>query len=88
MDRQINYNPVKTDKQLVKFHRNLINKYIKDNTELEYHKRLIILALYDNRINDKNIRYYFNAKIVIFLNALITERLSSIKSYYKPEDDE
>lgn len=85
MDRQISYNPVKTDKQLVKFHRNLINKYIKEHTNLEFRKRLIVLSLYDNRINHNNIRYYFNAKITIFLSALLTERLDEIKSYYKAE---
>lgn len=88
MDKQISYNPVKSDKQLVKFHKNLIDKYLKDNTELEYRKRVIIMKLYDNRIDHNNIRYYFNARITIFLSALLTERLSEIKSYYKPEEED
>ena len=75
-------NPVKSDKELVKFHRQLLSKYLKNETTLEFRKRVTILKVYDNRINENNIRYYFNAKIKIFLTFMLTDKLEEIKSYY------
>lgn len=85
MEINHNSNPVKNDKELVRFHKQLLKKYLNDETNLEFRKRSIILELYDNSINDSNIRYYFNSKIKIFLAALLTDRLHEIKSYHPQE---
>ena len=74
-------NPVKTDKELTRFHKSLISKFLTDYTPWDLQKRNIVLAYYDHRINENNIRQYINCKLDIFLNALLTEKLDLIQSY-------
>ena len=83
METNYNSNPVKTDKELVRFHKQLITKYLNNETEADLKEKKLILAYYDHRINEDNIRYYFNCKLKIFLTALLTERLETIKNYAK-----
>ena len=78
-----NINPTKSETELIKFHRGLISKYLKDNTSLTFRKRNLILKLYDNEITQNNIRHYINANLTLFIKALISDRLSEIKSYYQ-----
>ena len=74
-------NPVKTDKELVRFHKQLITSYLNLQTHCNLRKKTIILAYYDHRINENNIRQFINTKIMVFLQALLTEKLDLIKSY-------
>lgn len=80
-------NPVKTEKELVRFHKQLLTRFLKEETQLSFQKRVTILKLYDNRINENNIRYYFNAKIKIFLSFMLMDRLQEIKSYYQADHE-
>ena len=81
METNHSINPIKTDKELVRFHKQLITKFITDHTKCDFRKKRLILSYYDHRINENNIRNYINAKLDIFLQALLTEKLELIKSY-------
>lgn len=87
MENNHDLNPISSEKSLIKFHKGLIIKCIKDNTSWDLRKRNLILKIYDNEIDEENIRHYINANLILFLKALITDRLSEIKSYYIIEQE-
>lgn len=87
MENNHDLNPVSSEKSLIRFHKGLITKCIKDNTSWNLQKRNQVLSIYDSEINEENIRLYINANLILFIKALLTDRLSEIKSYYLQEQE-
>jgi hypothetical protein len=68
------------DSELVTLHRTLFMRFIKEKIE-SLAKRKLVERLYDSEISKDNIRIYYNAKIKIFAQALVTDELESIAKH-------
>lgn len=58
-------------REILHIHRKLVNKYLKFKN-LKYKARTRLLDYYDSQINQGNIENYYNEKIPVFLNILLT----------------
>lgn len=65
------------DSELVTLHRTLFIRFIKLKIK-SLRTRKAVERLYDSEISKDNIRLYYNAKIKIFAQALVTDELESI----------
>lgn len=71
----------KDNLELIKLHQELLRNYMANEKHMNYLQIRKVMALYDSTINHENIRYYYHRHVRIFLVALITDRLDSIKNY-------
>lgn len=85
METKYDQNPTKNDKELVRFHRELLKKFMNIETNLNPKKKRLVIKIYNDEINENNIRFYFNAKLRLFIVALVLNRLDEIKNYYKKD---
>ena len=79
------------DQELITLHKTVLTQYIMSNLQWKNRKRSRVLKKYDQEINRKNIRCYYNRHVGIFLLALIQDQLHLIKDYapdLNDEDDE
>lgn len=73
------------DRELIAQHKKLLEQFMKNELDWKYRDRKKILTVYDSKIVDHNIRFYYNRPMRLFLIALLKNKLSSIANYY-PKD--
>lgn len=76
----------KFENQLVDHHTQLLENFMKNETDFTSQQRRRVLKLYATRINNTNIRYFLMRPISVFLTALVTDKLEQIKNYWHGEE--
>jgi uncharacterized hydantoinase/oxoprolinase family protein len=73
------------DKDLLRAHKALLEEFMKN--ELHYHvaRRNKIIRIYEAKVDENNIRIFYNRSIEIFLKALLLNKLNVIGNYF-PKD--
>jgi hypothetical protein len=59
-------------RDLLKFHRQFLNRFLTTKLNLKHKVRNQILEYYDTKINEDNIEQHYNKHLTIFLNDLLT----------------
>ena len=82
------FTPRKFDnKELIKQHKELLDKFMKNELEWESKRRKALLKAYDNKIVEGNIRFYFCRPFRLFITAFLLNKLDKIANYF-PKDHE
>ena len=70
------------DKELIKQHKELLDKFMKNELEWESKRRKKLLEAYDNKIFESNIRFYFCRPFRLFITAFLLNKLDTIANYF------
>lgn len=70
------------EKDLINNHRELLRQFMVRTLDWELTIRNKVLKLYDQEINEENIRYYLNRDIKIFLTYLIQGKIRKAAKYF------
>lgn len=68
--------------ELITNHRNLVQAYLKKETNWKLSIRKKLLQRYDEQINKENIRFYLNRHVKLFIIALAQDELKAIAKYF------
>jgi hypothetical protein len=68
------------DQELIEIHLALFTKFVKEKIH-SLRNRNIAIAFYQAKITTDNIRLYYNRRINIFAQALLTDDLKSIEKH-------
>lgn len=69
----------KTNKDLLKHHKVILEKFLKDKLNQKRKRRVNFFRLYDSIIDEDNIRLFYFRPLLVFIPALINNRLDEIK---------
>ena len=72
----------KQNLDLLNLHKILCNNFLNTETQIPHFQKQQILRVYDNYIDNDNIRLYYNANILTFIKALITDNLNQIAKFH------
>lgn len=72
----------KTNREIVQLHKRCLKHHLRVYFNLKEPSIKKFFIIYDNEINEDNIRYYVNRPLSIFIKALIRKELQTIKDYY------
>jgi hypothetical protein len=75
------------DIELVRHHKEMLERFMKNELSWKKQRRDVIWRVYDKRITAENIRYYFNRDMRLFLKAMIFNKLPKIANYYPVDYD-
>lgn len=80
------FTPTKfNEKELIRQHKELLDKFMKNELDWESKRRKKLLKTYDIKINEKNIKFFFCRPFKLFLTAMLLNKLDKIANYY-PKD--